>query len=242
MFLYLIRLIRRFFCQLFGFPNRQLIDQKPDLSNSPVISQKAKSSKVKLMNQKTALSTSRLTTQKASLSIKPSFGTTVMIPAFDEDGGDFASYYDILKEFFIMNDVPEEKKTAYLICFIGTQSYKTLKGLCHPEQPKTKTCHVLCHKLWNYYTPKSARFRERSNFYSKFQRPSDSVTIWHKRVKNFSINCRFGDRLEAILLDKFITGMKSGQVLDRLCEETDDITLQKALEIALHQESIIVQL
>ena len=189
MFLYLIRLIRRYFCQLFGFPNRQLIDQKPDLSkviaqkakltkssvisqkakltkspvisqkakltNSPVISQKAKSSKVKLMNQKTALSKSKLTTQKASLSIKPSFGTTARIPTFDEYNGDFATYYGILEEFFLKNDVPEKKKTSYLICFIGRQSYKTLKDLCRPELPSTKTFNELCHKLLAYYAPKS---------------------------------------------------------------------------------------
>ena len=63
----------------------------------------------------------------------------------------------------------------------------------------------------------------------------------NQRVKNFSIYCKFGDRLEAILLDKLITGLKNGQVLDRLCEETEDITLQKALEIALHQESSIIE-
>ena len=168
-------------------------------------------------------------------------GNIGSIPTFNQSVDDWVTYSEILDQFFVMNDVAEEKNPAYLIASIGGPTYKTLRDLCHPQLPKTKTFDELCDMLSKQFSPQIAIFRERSKFYLAVQHPSENVTRWYGRIKSLSVDCKFGDHLEAILLDKFITGLKNGQVLDRLCEENEEITLQKAVDIAMNKECSIIE-
>lgn len=61
--------------------------------------------------------------------------------------------------------------------------------------------------------------------------------MWYARIKRLSINCKFGDRFDAVLLDRFISGLKSSAILERLRDEDVDLTLEKAVEIATNKES-----
>lgn len=163
------------------------------------------------------------------------------IPTFAQGYDDWKTYAEILDQFFIVNNVEEEKKSAFLISCIGSETYKTLRDLCHPVLPKDKPFEDLSEILRKQFSPQVAIFRERTNFYNARQSSSENVTTWYGRVKRLSVDCKFGDNLEAILLDKFITGLKVGQVLDRLCEENESLTLQQAVDIASNKECSLVE-
>lgn len=163
------------------------------------------------------------------------------IPSFNQLVDDWVTYSEILDQYFVMNNVADDKKPAYLIASIGGATYKTLRDLCHPQLPKTKTFEELCDLLSMQFSPQIAIFRERSKFYAATQHSSENVTKWYGRIKSLSVDCKFGEHLEAILLDKFITGLRNGQVQDRLCEESEDITLQKAVDIAMNKECSIME-
>lgn len=53
------------------------------------------------------------------------------------------------------------------------------------------------------------------------------------------MNCKFGASLKERLKDKFVTGLKPGKVLDRVCEESHQTSFKDVLEIALKRESTI---
>ncbi|XP_062560139.1 uncharacterized protein LOC134224667 [Armigeres subalbatus] len=55
------------------------------------------------------------------------------------------------------------------------------------------------------------------------------------RIKRLSANCKFGANLEHNLTNKFIGGLK-GKSFDRVCEEDETITLEKAMTLALKYE------
>ncbi|XP_058053524.1 uncharacterized protein LOC131205446 [Anopheles bellator] len=158
------------------------------------------------------------------------------IPEFDGFADDWAVYQERLEQFFEVNDIPETKRTALLISVVGTDSYKTLRDLCHPVLPKNRTFEELCELLRKQYSPQVAVFRERTTFYNSRQEPGENVTQWYGRLKKLSVDCRFGENLEAILLDKFVTGLRSGMIMDRLCEENEALTLEIALELAVNKE------
>jgi hypothetical protein len=163
------------------------------------------------------------------------------IPEFIANLDDWNVYEERLEQFFEINDIVDEKKSAFLISVIGSTTYKILRDLCHPILPKNKPFEELCELLRKQYCPQVAIFRERANFYNAKQLPGENVTSWYGRIKTLSVNCKFGDHLESILLDKFVTGLRSGVIIDRLCEENESITLQQAVDIAINKESAIVE-
>lgn len=158
------------------------------------------------------------------------------IPCFNQFSDNWDTYAEILDQFFIVNNIEDEKKSAFLISCIGTETYKTLRDLCHPSLPKDKTFETLAELLRKQFSPQVAIYRERKNFYDVKQQNGENVMSFYGRLKKLSVDCKFGDNLEAVLLDKFITGLCSGQVLDRLCEENEELTLQRALDIATNKE------
>lgn len=158
------------------------------------------------------------------------------IPNFNQFTDNWDTYAEILDQFFIVNNVEDDKKSAFLISCIGAETYKTLRDLCHPFLPKDKTFEELAELLRKQFSPQIAIFRERINFYNARQNPGENIISYYGRLKKLSVDCKFGDHLEAVLLDKFVTGLSPGQVLDRLCEENEAITLQQAVDIAINKE------
>lgn len=158
------------------------------------------------------------------------------IPEFNGSVDDWNVYQERLEQFFEVNDIAAQKQVALLISVIGADSYKTLRDLCHPVLPKNKTFDELCNLLRKQYSPQVAVFRERTNFYNARQEGYENVTQWFGRLKKLSVDCKFGENLESILVDKFVTGLRTGQILDRLCEENESLTLEQALELAVNKE------
>lgn len=152
--------------------------------------------------------------------------------------GDWNVFSERLEQFFEVNDVAEEKKKAILITCISDDVYKTLRDVCHPSLPKEKCFDELCELLNKQFVVKTSVFRERCNFYTAKQQKNETVSAWFARIKSLSIDCKFGERFDAILLDRFISGLKPSPVLDRLCEENEEtLTMQGALDIAVTKES-----
>ncbi|XP_050091998.1 uncharacterized protein LOC126575374 [Anopheles aquasalis] len=161
------------------------------------------------------------------------------IPEFTVELDDWNVYYERLEQFFEVNEIAPEKRSAFLISCIGSQAYKSLRDLCHPALPKDRPFEELCELLRKQFSPQVAIFRERTHFYNATQSVGENVTQWYGRLKKLSVDCKFGSNLEAVLLDKFITGLRPGQVLDRLCEENETLRLEQALDIAINKECAV---
>lgn len=152
-------------------------------------------------------------------------------------GGDWTVFSERLDQFFEVNEIDDVKKRALLLTAIDDMVYKTLRDLSHPELPKDKTYAELIELLNKQFVVRTSVFRERAKFYSARQYPNESIPNWFARIKNLSVDCKFGDQFGAIMLDRFISGLRATAILDRLCEEDEDLTLQKAVEIATSKES-----
>lgn len=158
------------------------------------------------------------------------------ISEYNSQLDDWNVYYERLEQFFEVNDVPDEKRSAFLISVIGSEAYKSLRDLCNPALPKDKPFEFLCELLRKQFSPQISIFRERVKFYNTKQEPYENVTQWYGKLKRLSVDCKFAGNLESVLLDKFITGLRPGQVLDRLCEESETLKLEQALDIAVNKE------
>lgn len=161
------------------------------------------------------------------------------IPEFYCGSDDWNVYSERLDQYFEVNDIPDTKRSALLISVVGNEAYKTLRDLCHPDLPKNKPFEELCTLLQKQYSPQVSIYRERIKFYKAQQETYENVSQWYGRVKTLSIDCKFGENLDTVLMDRFVSGLRNPIILDRICEEDETLTLAKAVELAVNKESAV---
>lgn len=152
-------------------------------------------------------------------------------------GADWESFVERLEQVFELNNISEEKKKSMLITCMDHEVYDKLRDLCHPEKPKSKTYAELCTLMKDQNEKNISMFQERFIFYSSKQKDDESVQEWYIRIKNLWHKCKFNLYNETVLLIRFITGLKSLPILERMSEEDlGQLTLEHALSIALAKE------
>lgn len=157
---------------------------------------------------------------------------------FNPDTDQWVLYQERLENYYAACRVTDvDRKKVLLLNSIGSKAYKLVRDLSTPALPTTKTYAELCAMLDQYYTPPVVAFRERTNFYAATKVNSESIVEWMARIKFMAASCNFGNLIEGIILDKFITGL-DGRAFDRICEEdVVTLTLNRAMDLASKYET-----
>lgn len=145
-------------------------------------------------------------------------------------GEDWDLYKERLDQYFLANVITAERRVPVLLTLIGTHSYKILRDLCGPVLPKDKTFEELCALLTKQFSPRSSVFRKRIKFYHLKQSAGETINNYYVRIKNAAMLCKFGNRLDEVIKDRFVSGMHPGHILDRICEEDENKGLAELLE------------
>lgn len=162
------------------------------------------------------------------------------IPYFSRYYCDFDIFMDRLELYFQLNNTPEEMKIKILIIALDEDIYTYLRHACYPELPMEKTFGEITDLLRQCASPKKSVYRARYEFYNAKKEPEVNIHSWLDNIRALSMKCKFGTDLEEILRDRFISGLPPSPILDRLCEENlEDLTLQKAIDIAIDKESAL---
>ncbi|XP_011064377.1 PREDICTED: uncharacterized protein LOC105152048 isoform X2 [Acromyrmex echinatior] len=156
------------------------------------------------------------------------------IEPFNPDQADITTYIERIEQLFICNDV-NEKKVPLFLTLLGGEAYNVLKDLLSPQLPSQKTYAALKETLINHYNLKRLVIAERYKFYSANQDSSEDIKSYQIKLKNLSKYCKFEGFLDEALRDKFVFGLFSEQIKQRLLTE-DDLTFEKACEIATKME------
>ena len=161
----------------------------------------------------------RRTTTALSSTPKVQFHSTIGALSEFHTGDSWELYEARLGQYIIANNIPEEKKVATLITLVGAEAYKILNYLCDPVAPEQKTFDELCAILKKQFSPKVAVYKERLEFYSLSQGENETVNQWYARIKSKAVKCKFGEFLDQVLKNKFVSGLRPGPILDRVYEE-----------------------
>lgn len=154
-------------------------------------------------------------------------------------GEDWDLYQERLMQYFVANQVAQERRVAVLITLIGQEPYKILKDLCDPVLPEIKSFEELCEILKKQFAPRISTFKERIEFYELKQTEKETVNEWFARIKSKASNCKFGPQLDDYTKDKFVTGLRRGPIRDKVCEEEHTVTLSAILEVARKKEAAL---
>lgn len=135
---------------------------------------------------------------------------TASFRSFDADTEEWELYREQLEQFFAANKVEETLKRAVLINHLCSKTYKLLRDLCTPDQPKDKTYAELCKLLSTHFTPPVVVHKERRQFFraKRHENGHESVNEWIVRLKNLAANCKFGAEFQGNLTNKFIDGLE----------------------------------
>lgn len=153
-------------------------------------------------------------------------------------GDDFEIFAERLEQYFIANAVGDDRKTAVLLTLVDENVYKTIKNLCDPVLPKQKTYKELIELLETQYKARVSVFRKRIIF-NNLRQGEESISEWFVKIKQLAAPCKFGNSVNERVKDKFVTGLRSGPILDRLCEEPEDKPLTALYEIAVGKEAAL---
>ncbi|KAJ8022246.1 hypothetical protein HOLleu_37087 [Holothuria leucospilota] len=148
------------------------------------------------------------------------------------------SYQERLEQYFIVQEVTEEKKkTATLLAAVGVKTYALLKDLVAPQKPSELKYSEITDKLKSHFCPVPPTVAERFKFYGRKQCSDETVTEYLAELKKLAKTCNFRGFLDEALRDSFIFGLKDENTQKRLLGEDDSLSLEKAFKLAVGMET-----
>ena len=140
----------------------------------------------------------------------------------------------------IVNSVEDDKKVAYLLSGLGAKAYTVLKNLVAPQAPKERSMNRIKELLVNNFKPKPPVIAERYAFHKRDQCVGETVSDFLIELRRLAQTCSFGNFLEEALKDRLICSLAHSSTQKKLLTEKD-LTLQKAIEIAMSAEMAVLQ-
>ena len=158
------------------------------------------------------------------------------IDEFNLKDDDIDEYYERVEQYLYANDVDDEKKqTAIFLTVMGSETYSLLRNLLTPEVPSKKTIKVLYEKLKEHLKPKPIVIARRYVFHSRDQHEGESLNEFYAALRKLSLDCEFKTFLDESLRDRFICGMRSDRIRQRLFTEKT-LELKVAVQTAINME------
>ena len=116
----------------------------------------------------------------------------------------FSSYLEWVKQFFIANDIKDERKKATFLSLIGSQTYSLLKNLVSPIIPKDKSYLELVSALEKHYESIPLIIAERFHLHRRSQAVGESMNEYMAEVRHLTTHCKFGGFLDEALFGGFL--------------------------------------
>ena len=157
--------------------------------------------------------------------------TIAQISPFDIDNDNFVEYEERFSSFLIANGITDEgKKKATFIAILGGPAYKLLRSLCQNDT-SSKTYQQLVSILKEHLNPTPNTIAERFHFYKRDRKTGESIHEYVAELRKMSEHCSFGANLNDYLRDRFVCGLNSSSIQQKLLT-IKDLTLTSAVETA----------
>lgn len=109
---------------------------------------------------------------------------TGKLDVFDERLETWTCFKERSEQYFLTNEVSNEKKVPAFLALIGARKYQILRDLCVPTVLKDKTFDARCQLLDAHFNPRLLVIAEMFRFYKREQQSGESV-------KDFNVHLSF---------------------------------------------------
>lgn len=168
------------------------------------------------------------------------------IECFQKEGN-ILEYLERLEQVFIANDLPrlEEnnaKRKALLLSHLSADVYSTLRDLCSPVAPSSKTFDQITDILKARYEEKRLCIAERFRFHTAMQANNETVVEFASRLQKLASTCNFGQVLNDSLRDRFVCGIRNTHIQRTLLakEHTWEEALKEAQASELAEKDLVL--
>ena len=159
------------------------------------------------------------------------------IDSFDLKTDNITEYIERVEQYFIANDVTDEKKqTAIFLTVIRNETYSLLRNLLAPESSAGKTVKMLSETLIDHLKLQPIIIAQRYKFYCRDQSENETITEYLAELRKLTLNCDFKDFLDQVLRDRFVCSLQNNSIWRRLLAERK-LTLKSAIELAKTMEN-----
>ena len=128
-----------------------------------------------------------------------------------------------------------ERQVASLLAVMGPSTNGVLRNLVYPEKPKDKSLDEISTVLEERFTEKKVEIAERFRFYTAVQE-SETIAQFVSCLKKLARYCNFGDKLNDMIRDRLVCGIKDRNTQKKLLVESG-LTLEKAIKVAIADEA-----
>ena len=150
---------------------------------------------------------------------------------FDPARHNFEKYAQRFKLYVQANAIEEDKRQSVFLTLIGYETYEILSNMF--EKPEEKPLDELVTKLTNHFHPKSSIVAERYRFGCRRQGDLETIADFVADLRKLAVKCNFKKAaLDETLRDRFVCGLRQEFIRSRLLTEKDDLTFDRAVELA----------
>jgi hypothetical protein len=142
-----------------------------------------------------------------------------------------------MNHFFEANEIEDEgKQRSIFLVSVGAKTYKLIRSLVAPEEPKSKSYEELAKLVQDHYQPKPSVIVERFKFNTRCQQQGETIPMYLAELKRLSENFEFGSNLNEMLRDRMVCETSDHSIQRRLLAEPK-LTLKRARDLAIAIET-----
>ncbi len=147
----------------------------------------------------------------------------------------WASWFDgftVYLEAMDYTDISDRRKIALLRHCLGAEGQRIYHALGHAEIYEEAVA-----LLANHFTGQQRVLLRRYKLSKRLQRPGESVQNYVTNLRDMAHSSSYGTLQDQIVHDQFIEGILCDKTREKLLLEPDELTLDKAVAIALQVEA-----
>ena len=145
-------------------------------------------------------------------------------------------YIERVNHFFEANEITDLAKRSIFLVSVGAKTYKLIRSLVTPADPKDKSYEELAKLVQDHYMPKPSAIVQRFKFNTRSQQPGENIAMFLAELRHLTEHCEFGTTLDEMLRDRLVCGVRDIRIHRRLLAEPK-LTLKRSLDLALAIEA-----
>lgn len=145
-------------------------------------------------------------------------------------------YRERTVQYFIANDVPDDKQKAVFLTCCGPATYTLLRNLLAPVKPCNASLTTIFDVLGKHFSPKPSEVVATFKFNSRTRQVGETAADYFASLNKLADDCGFGTFRERMLRDRIVAGINDEAVQRRLLEQPD-LTLDMAKKTVIAMEA-----
>ena len=129
------------------------------------------------------------------------------VDEYIHENEEWRHYVERLEHFFTANEITDkDKKRSIFLVSVGAKTYKLIRSLVTPGDPKDLTYDELAKLDQEHYQPKPSAIVQRFKFNTRVQQPGETISVFLAELRRLSEHCEFGSTLDEMLRDRIVCG------------------------------------